>query len=42
MIERKKEDVGDEKSIDPYTALEKIMKLERKHTTFDYHDHLLR
>ena len=42
MIERKKEEAVDEKSIDPYTALEKIMRLERKHMTFDYHDHNLR
>jgi len=29
---------GEEKMIDSTSALEKVLRLDKKHTNFDYHD----
>lgn len=29
----------EDKNLDPYNALEKLIRLDKKHTNFDYYDH---
>jgi hypothetical protein len=31
-------DNQDDRNLDPYNALEKAVRLDRKHTNFDYYD----
>jgi hypothetical protein len=42
-MERDRErEKDEEKALDPYAALEKVIRLDKKHTNFEFDDRLLK